>query len=133
MADPRADWLSVAEARQRILEGLPRTSAETRPLDRCLGHVLAEPVRSRIDLPPWNNSGMKVVAPNMAKPVRTIATMDTATMRKRGNRGTTSRQVCVTSISTLRSGVRGNDHAPFWISGKGSDPLTDCNKLSDPG
>ena len=34
--------------------------------------------------------------------------MDTATMRKRGNRGTTSRQVCVTSISTLRSGVRGN-------------------------
>jgi hypothetical protein len=57
--------------------------------------------------------------------------MDTATMRKRGNRGTTSRPVCVTSISTLRSGVRGNDHAPFWISGKGSDPLTDCNKLSD--
>ena len=34
--------------------------------------------------------------------------MDTATMRKRGSKGTTSRQVCVTSIRILRSGVRGN-------------------------
>jgi hypothetical protein len=57
--------------------------------------------------------------------------MDTATMRKRGNRGTTSRQVCVISISTLRSGVRGNDHAPFWISGRWSDLPTDCHKLSE--
>jgi hypothetical protein len=51
--------------------------------------------------------------------------MDTVTMRRRGNRGTTSRQVCGTSIRTLRSGVRGNNHAPFWISGRWSDPPTD--------
>jgi len=39
--------------------------------------------------------------------------MGTATMRKRGSRGTISRQVCVTSIRILRSGVHGNGHAPF--------------------
>src|SRR3989442_647241 len=38
--------------------------------------------------------------------------MDTATMRKRGNMGAISRKVCVTSIRTLRSGVMGNYHAP---------------------
>jgi hypothetical protein len=34
--------------------------------------------------------------------------MDIATMRKRGSKGTISRQVCVTSIGILRSGVPGN-------------------------
>src|SRR2546427_3931241 len=53
--------------------------------------------------------------------------MDTATMRKRGSMETTSRAVCVPSIRTLRSGVRGNYHAPFWNSGRWSDPPLDCN------
>src|SRR5215831_20013222 len=56
--------------------------------------------------------------------------MDTATMRKRGNRGTISRQVCVTSIRILRSGVRRKSHAPFWSSGRRSDPPIDCNRLN---
>src|ERR671933_231817 len=53
--------------------------------------------------------------------------MDTATMRKRGSVETISRGVCVTNIRTLRSGVPGNGHAPFWSSGRRSDPPTDCN------
>src|SRR5262245_7944678 len=53
--------------------------------------------------------------------------MDTATMRRRGSMGTISRTVCVTSIRTLRSGVLGNGHAPFWNSGRWSDPPLDCN------
>src|SRR5262249_27112064 len=57
--------------------------------------------------------------------------MDTATMRRRGSMGTISRTVCVTSIRTLRSGVLGNGHAPFWSSGRRSDPPLDCNTLSD--
>src|SRR5215831_13381196 len=59
--------------------------------------------------------------------------MDTATMRRRGSIGTLSRTVCVTSIRTLRSGVLGNGHAPFWNSGRRSAPPLDCNKLSDRG
>ena len=55
--------------------------------------------------------------------------MDTATMRKRGSKGTISRQVCVTSIRILRSGVRRKSHAPFWSSGRRGDPSTDCNRL----
>jgi hypothetical protein len=39
--------------------------------------------------------------------------MDTATMRKRGSKGTICRQVCGTSIKILRSGVHGNGHAPI--------------------
>ena len=56
--------------------------------------------------------------------------MDIATMRKRERTGTISRQVCVTSITILRSGVRGNHHAPFWNSGRRSDPSADCNRLN---
>jgi len=57
--------------------------------------------------------------------------MDIATMRKRGRIGTISRQVCVTSIRILRSGVHGNGHAPIWNSGGRSDSSTDCNRLLD--
>ena len=53
--------------------------------------------------------------------------MDTVTMRKRGSVEIISRGVCVTSIRTLRSGVPGNGHAPFWSSGRRSDPPIDCN------
>ena len=56
--------------------------------------------------------------------------MDIATMRKRGSKGTISRQVCVTSIGILRSGVPGNGHAPFWNSGRRSDSSADCNRLN---
>ena len=56
--------------------------------------------------------------------------MDTATMRKRGSKGTISRQVCVTSIRILRSGVRRKSHAPFCSSGRRSDPPIDCNRLN---
>ena len=54
--------------------------------------------------------------------------MDIATMRKRGSKETISRQVCVTSIRILRSGVRRKSHAPFWSSGRRSDPPIDCNR-----
>src|SRR5215468_10826912 len=56
--------------------------------------------------------------------------MDIATMRKRGSTETISRQVCVTSIRILRSGVRRKSHAPFWSSGRRSDPPIDCNRLN---
>src|SRR5215510_14557505 len=49
-------------------------------------------------------------------------------MRKRGSKATISRQVCVPSISILRSGVRRKSHAPFWNSGRRSDPPIDCNR-----
>ncbi len=55
--------------------------------------------------------------------------MDTAIMRKRGSTETTSRQVCVTSLKILRSGVRRKFHAPLWSSGRRGDPSTDCNRL----
>jgi hypothetical protein len=55
--------------------------------------------------------------------------MDTAMMRRPGHMVSTSRSVCVTSIRTLRSGVHGNGHAPFWNSGRRSDPPTDCNTM----
>lgn len=58
MAERRADWLSVAEARSAILDGVSRLDPEHRSLEESLGHVLAEPVTSPVDLPPWDNSAM---------------------------------------------------------------------------
>src|SRR5437867_5992591 len=56
--------------------------------------------------------------------------MDTATTRKRGSTRTISRSVCVISIRILRSGWRRKSHAPFWSSGRRSDPPIDCNRLN---
>jgi group II intron reverse transcriptase/maturase len=58
--------------------------------------------------------------------------MDTAMMRKRGSSKNISREVSVTSIRILRSGVMRKYHAPFWNSGRRSDPPIDCNKLAHP-
>src|SRR5690554_229882 len=58
MAERRADWLSVAEARERVLAGVAVLPPERRALEDCLGHVLAETITSPIDLPPWDNSAM---------------------------------------------------------------------------
>ncbi len=56
--DRPADWLSVREALDRILGALGPLGAEAVPLPDALGRVLAEPIVSPIDQPPWTNSGM---------------------------------------------------------------------------
>ena len=55
--------------------------------------------------------------------------MDIAMTRKPGNKVTTFRLVYVTSIRALRSGVKRKSHAPFWSSGRRSDPPIDCNTM----
>ncbi len=41
------------------------TETERLPLARALGRALAEPVRSRVDVPPWDNSAMDGYAVNL--------------------------------------------------------------------
>ncbi len=53
-----ADWLSVAEARERILNSVGPLAAEEVPLGRAGGRILAEDIVSPVDLPPWDNSAM---------------------------------------------------------------------------
>jgi molybdopterin molybdotransferase len=50
--------LSVAEARQRILERVSRLPAEGVPLGAAAGRVLAEDVRAGADVPGFDNSAM---------------------------------------------------------------------------
>ena len=50
--------LPVAEAQRRILARVRRLPAERISIQDALGRVTAEPVVSRLDLPPWNNSAM---------------------------------------------------------------------------
>ncbi len=50
--------LSVEEACKRILDGIRRMPAERVPLAKGLGRVLAEPVASPLDHPPWDTSSM---------------------------------------------------------------------------
>jgi molybdopterin molybdotransferase len=57
-AERAADWLSVRDARARILRAVSPLSSESRGLLDCLGFVLAEELRSPLDLPPWDNSAM---------------------------------------------------------------------------
>jgi molybdopterin molybdotransferase len=50
--------LSVAEALERILAGVPVLGSETVPLAEALDRVLAAPVISSREIPPWDNSSM---------------------------------------------------------------------------
>lgn len=50
--------LSVDEARQRIINSFPVLETEIIPLQKVVGRVLAQPVRSEEDLPSFANSSM---------------------------------------------------------------------------
>jgi molybdopterin molybdotransferase len=54
----KADWLSIAEAMDVMLSHIGGLAGEAVQLDEALGRVLAEPVISPIDHPPWDNSAM---------------------------------------------------------------------------
>ena len=70
--------LSVAQARQRILDRVGRLAAEDVPLREAAGRVLAEEVRATTDVPGFTNSAMDgyavlaqdVAAAGPANPVR---------------------------------------------------------------
>jgi molybdopterin molybdotransferase len=53
-----ADWITVAEAVERILARAEPMERETVSLDRAVGRSLAVGVVSSIDQPPWDNSAM---------------------------------------------------------------------------
>ena len=55
---PAADWLSVDEARARVLALVAPLPHEEIPLAHALGRALAAPVAARATLPPWDNSAM---------------------------------------------------------------------------
>ncbi len=52
------DWLTVHEARARILASATPLAQTTVSLDEALGRALAEPVAAALTLPPWANSAM---------------------------------------------------------------------------
>ncbi len=52
------DMLSVEEAYQRIISCFSPLETEEKPLQDCLGQVLAADITSPLDLPPLSNSGM---------------------------------------------------------------------------
>ena len=56
-SEPRP-LLTVAQARERILDRIAALNTETVPLTEARGRVLAEEVRSERDVPPFANSAM---------------------------------------------------------------------------
>lgn len=53
-----ADWLSLAEALDIILQTVSNTDSELVALDDALGRTIAEDFLSPIEHPPWDNSAM---------------------------------------------------------------------------
>jgi molybdopterin molybdotransferase len=53
-----ADLIPIAEARERVLAAVRPLAAESVPTIAALGRVLAEDVRSEIDVPPFDSSAM---------------------------------------------------------------------------
>lgn len=54
----RADWLTVREALDRVLDCVSPLEAEQVPLGEVLGRTLAAPLVAPVDQPPWDNSAM---------------------------------------------------------------------------
>jgi molybdopterin molybdotransferase len=50
--------LTAGEAARAILADVRRQPSLRVPLDDALGSILAEPVTSPLDIPPWTNSAM---------------------------------------------------------------------------
>lgn len=73
------DWLSIPEALDRILDAVTPLPAEHVDLSDAVGRVLAEPVVSPIDQPPWDNSAMDGFAVRAAD-VRGASTDDPVTL-----------------------------------------------------
>ena len=57
-AHPGGTWLTVRQALDLILSDVPRPERTEVPLDQAAGHVLAEPVTSDLDMPPFDKSLM---------------------------------------------------------------------------
>ena len=55
---PPADWLSVDEARARVLALVSPLPSEDVPLVQALNRALAAPISAAATLPPWDNSAM---------------------------------------------------------------------------
>jgi molybdopterin molybdotransferase len=53
-----AELIPIAEARRRVLDAVEPLASEAVPLAEALGRVLAEDVRSEMDVPPFDNSAM---------------------------------------------------------------------------
>jgi len=53
-----ADWVGLRHAVDRVLETVTGLDSEEIPLRESRGRILAEDIRSPIDLPPWTNSAM---------------------------------------------------------------------------
>lgn len=58
MLETAPSILSVHDAQTHILDRIRPLPAERVPLSRALGRVVCEPVRARVDVPPWDNSAM---------------------------------------------------------------------------
>lgn len=56
--EPLRYQLDVAEAAARVVAGVARLGTERLPTARARGRVLAVPVQSPVNLPPWNGSAM---------------------------------------------------------------------------
>ncbi|MDX1495683.1 MAG: molybdopterin molybdotransferase MoeA [Longimicrobiales bacterium] len=87
-----ADWLHVAEAQRRILEGAHPLGGESLSLDQALGRALARPLVASATLPPWDNSAMDGYAVrgqdvDGATPSRPVALKVTAVVRAGGDAG----------------------------------------------
>lgn len=80
MNSRQADWISVAEARETILNSVERLPPEKRMLLDALGYVLHEDLLSPVDLPPWDNSAMDGFAVR-ADDVRSATEQEPRTLR----------------------------------------------------
>lgn len=73
--EPRRYQLDVVEAMERVVAGVARLGAERLPAAHARGRVLAAPVRSPVNLPPWNNSAMDGYAVRSADVARVPVTL----------------------------------------------------------
>ena len=55
---PPADWLSVNDARERVLALVSPLPTDEVPLAQALNRALAAPISAAATLPPWDNSAM---------------------------------------------------------------------------
>ncbi|MFN8186470.1 MAG: gephyrin-like molybdotransferase Glp [Gaiellales bacterium] len=130
-----SELITVVEAQRRIVERVRRLDAERVPIERAFGRVLAEPVSSRTDLPPFASSAMDGFA------VRAADTSDapvTLTVAGRAAAGSPSGVVLeagqAVEISTGGVVPEGADAVvPVELTGDGSEGSVVIRAAATPG
>lgn len=129
------EFIAFEDARRLVLEAVPRQPVTRVPLADALGLTLAEPVRSRDDIPPFANSAMDGYAVRTADLARLPATLRITEDLPAGTfpRRAVAAGTCARIMTGAPFPAGADAVAPVEWTTPGPDGTVQINRAPEPG